>query len=207
MRVLELGCAPGKLLAWVAHDLGAEVSGLDYSERGIAWSRQLFETLAISGDLRHEDVFTTTFPPGSFDVVFSVGLIEHFEEPARIVRAHVALLKPGGTAIISVPDYHGLYGRVQRWFDAESLTYHNLDIMTPEALAGLAPRDLTARAFAYRSGRLSAWQISLNRRWPPIVARGVWHLFNVAGLLQPVEIEVLCPLVVVELTRNGAPAC
>jgi hypothetical protein len=44
-RYLEIGCAPGKMLAWVASTLRAEASGLDYSETGIAQCRSLFTAL------------------------------------------------------------------------------------------------------------------------------------------------------------------
>lgn len=35
MNVLEIGCAPGKLLVWVAKVLKAKVSGIDYSNAGL----------------------------------------------------------------------------------------------------------------------------------------------------------------------------
>ena len=134
MRYLELGCAPGKMLAWVASDLGARVSGLDYSERGIEWARRLFDTLGLEADLRCEDVWSTTFDRGGFDVVFSAGLIEHFDDPSALVRQHVTLVKPGGRAIITVPNYGGIYGRLQGWFDPDNLALHNLSIMSTEAM-------------------------------------------------------------------------
>jgi len=45
------------------------------------------------------------------DVVFSIGLIEHFDsaDTARAVAAHFDLLKPGGCAIISYPTPTWLY--------------------------------------------------------------------------------------------------
>src|SRR5690349_20626418 len=60
-RYIELGCAPGKMLAWVAIELGARVSGLDYSLPGVEWARDLFNRLHLPADMRCEDVFTTTF--------------------------------------------------------------------------------------------------------------------------------------------------
>jgi 2-polyprenyl-3-methyl-5-hydroxy-6-metoxy-1,4-benzoquinol methylase len=202
IRVLELGCAPGKMLAWVAAARGAHVAGLDYSEQGIGWSRRLFETLGLCGDLRCEDVFQTTFEPDTVDLVYSCGLIEHFEDPRPVVRAHVQLVKPGGKAIIAVPDYGGIYGRLQRWFDPGNLALHNLEIMTPETLASLAPTDLSESVRAYRSGRLSPWHISFARRWPRPVARAVSYALNALALLQPVDIAPICPLLVVEITRR-----
>jgi 2-polyprenyl-3-methyl-5-hydroxy-6-metoxy-1,4-benzoquinol methylase len=202
MRVLELGCAPGKILAWVAARLGARVAGLDYSDRGIEWSRTLFETLRIPVDLRCEDVFRTTFEAGSFDLVYSSGLIEHFEDPRPIVRSHVALAKPGGRAIIAIPDYGGIYGRLQRWLDPENLAIHNLRIMNREALRQLAPPDLTGSVRCYPAGRLSPWQLSFERRFPRPLARAGSHFLNGMGLIQPVDIAPLCPLLVLDVTRG-----
>lgn len=202
MRVLELGCAPGKILAWVAARFDAEVAGLDYSERGIEWSRTLFQHLGTRADLRCEDVFHTTFEPGSFDLVYSSGLIEHFEDPRAIVRAHVALTKPGGTTVIAIPDYGRVYGWIQRRFDPENLAIHNLRIMQPDALRELAPPDWNGRVLTYRWGHLSPWLISFDRRWPRPIARLAAHALNGIGMLQPVDIGPLCPLLVLEINRR-----
>jgi SAM-dependent methyltransferase len=45
------------------------------------------------------------------DLVFSVGLIEHFDykETAEVIQSHFRLLKPGGLAIISFPTPTWLY--------------------------------------------------------------------------------------------------
>lgn len=207
MRVLELGCAPGKILAWVAAALGAEVSGLDYSERGITWSRTLFGALRIPADLRCEDVFKTSFTAGSFDVVYSAGLIEHFDDPRGIVRTHIELAKPGGKTIIAIPDYSGLYGHLQRWCDPQNLAIHNLEIMSVESLTRLVPDDLSGDVRVYRAGRLSPWQISFDRRLPALLGRAVAHLLNGVGLLQPVDFAPICPLLVLEVARRADPTC
>ena len=207
MRVIELGCAPGKILAWAAARLGADVSGLDYSERGIEWSRTLFERLGIRADLRCEDVFHSTFARDHFDVVYSSGLIEHFDDPRQIVRVHVELTRPGGKAIIAIPDYGGLYGRLQRWLDPENLALHNLRIMHRAALAQLAPADLAASVITYRAGRLSPWQLSLERRLPQPLGRAATYVLNGVGLMQPFDVAPLCPLLVLEITRRLDSAC
>ena len=207
MSVLEIGCAPGKTLAWVDKRLRARVAGLDYSERGLAYTRELFRRLAIDGDLRREDVFATTFPPGSFDVVYSCGVIEHFEDPREIVRRHVMLAKPGGTALITIPNYGGLYGRLRKRFDPENLEIHNLAIMNPRALAALTPRDLVDTSRAYPAGRLSPWLIRLERRWPRRLARATRFFLNGVALLQPVRIRRLCPMLVLEIRRTEESPC
>lgn len=201
MRVLEIGFAPGNMLAWVAKSLGAQVAGLDFSVIGVQASRKLFEVWGLPGDLHCEDIRATTLLPETFDLVYSQGFIEHFEDPTEMVRRHVLLLKPGGRALITIPHYGGIYGVLQRFFDPASLSIHNLDIMQPESLARLAPADLICQVAAYPAGRISPWLISLHKRWPPQAARVINHLVNLLGLLQPFEIAALAPMLVLEMKR------
>jgi len=201
MSLLEIGFAPGKLLSWTASILGMKVSGLDYSPTGIRTAKELFTSLGLNGDLRCEDVFDTTFNCGSFDLVCSFGLIEHFDDPREIVRRHVQLAKAGGVILIVVPRYSGLYGRLQHFFDEQNLGLHNLDIMTPEAMAALAPSDAVGEVDAFTYGRLSPWLISLEKRWPRLISRSFSMIVNSIGLIQPFDINPLCPLIVLKMVK------
>jgi SAM-dependent methyltransferase len=201
-KVLEIGFAPGKQLAYVANEYGAKVSGLDYSKSGTDFARELFGALGIDGDLRCEDVFSTSFPPNSFDVVYSVGVIEHFDDPSNIVRRHAELLRPGGTAIILIPDYQGLYGRIQRRLDPENLKIHNLSIMSPSALACLAPAGLVSDVATFHFGRIDPSQISLRKRFSPIIARLIYWSLTLLALIQPVDIRAVCPWIIMTMRRT-----
>jgi SAM-dependent methyltransferase len=158
--------------------------------------------MQIEGELRCEDFFETSFAPGSFDFVYSIGLIEHFDDPRPIVRRHVEMVKPGGTVMIAIPNYGGLYGRLQRWLDPANLGIHNLGLMSKEALEGVGPTDLCARVEARAAGRLSPWIVSLHCLLPRRVAQGVSLGLNAIGLIQPIEIPALCPMLVLDLTRR-----
>lgn len=205
MKVLEIGCAPGKVLSWVAKGLGADVSGVDYSPQGVDVTRWMLGEMGIDGDIRQEDVFETSFAPDSFDVVYSNGVIEHFEDPRELVAIHVRLLRPGGTAIILIPNYGGIYGRLQRHFDPENLAIHNLAIMSEEALRELAPRSGSDRVTVYRAGLPSPWIVSWQRRWGAIGRLISWTL-NAVPLMLPIRIPSLCPLLVLEVRRAEVDA-
>jgi 2-polyprenyl-3-methyl-5-hydroxy-6-metoxy-1,4-benzoquinol methylase len=202
-RVLEIGCAPGKVLAWVAGVLNAEVTGIDYSKQGIEFSQILFQALKLRGDLRYENLFETTLAKGSFDLVYSLGVIEHFDDPRDIVERHVLLCRPGGHVIMAVPNYGCLYGSVQRWFDPENLKIHNLRIMQLSALRDLAPNNLVSHARAYATGCMSPWIINFHRRWPQQVSTAISFFLNGAGLVQPFRVQRLCPMLVLELIRGA----
>jgi SAM-dependent methyltransferase len=158
----------------------------------------------LDGDLRCEDLARTTFAAGSFDVVYSSGLIEHFADPTEVVRQHLDLVRTGGTAVITVPDYRGIYGTLQRYFDIEILGIHNLDIMTREALTALVPSTAGYTARSFRFGRFSPWQLTVEKRWPARVATMVCHVANGAALLQPIDIPALCPMLVLEVRKGAA---
>lgn len=203
MKVLEIGYAPGKQLAYVAKILKANVSGIDYSESGVSFSRRLFNKSDINADLRCEDIFATTLERASFDFVYSVGLVEHFDDPSVIVRRHVELVKPGGTSLIVIPNYQGIYGRLQRYFDPDTLLIHNLNIMSCNAMAKLAPWELSARVETEAVGSVDPSLVSFHKKWPAPITR-VLHLFlNGIGVLQPFDIRILSPWIAMTVVRAG----
>lgn len=200
-RYLEIGCAPGRLLAWVALRLGARVAGLDYSPAGIEAARRIFDRLDLTADLRCEDVFSNTFTPGSFDVVASFGLIEHFDDPRPVVERHVNLVGPGGTALIVVPNYGGIYGRLQRHFYPENLAIHNLAIMRLDRLLELVPPQPSVRADSYAAGRIAPGLVSFEQRWPRFLAKTAERSLALAGYLQPCDVVGFRPLLILQITR------
>ncbi len=200
IRYVEIGCAPGKILSWVAREIQGPVCGVDYSPTGADTATWLCGGLGVHADIRCEDAMNSTFEEGSFDLVFSCGLIEHFEDPAPMVRAHVRLLAPGGTALIAVPNYSGIYLKLQAWCDPNNLAIHNLRIMNERAMCALAPLtpNLTSSAFNY--GSFSPWLISLSAKMGRMGTLITWG-FNFLAHLQPFRIKGLCPLVVLEVKR------
>jgi 2-polyprenyl-3-methyl-5-hydroxy-6-metoxy-1,4-benzoquinol methylase len=200
MKVLEIGCAPGKALAYIAARLCAEVAGIDTSTHGLHWAHKLFETLNLHADLRCEDLCGTTFPSDTFDVVHSAGLIEHFEDPRDSVRQHIRLAKPGGVVLITIPNYTGIYGWLGDIFDPGFRKTHNLSIMYERTLTALP--DAEHRTVAFRSGRFSLSSLDLSARLSPRVAFCLLACGNVAGLLQPIKVPFLKPTLVLKIVKN-----
>jgi 2-polyprenyl-3-methyl-5-hydroxy-6-metoxy-1,4-benzoquinol methylase len=200
-KLLEVGCAPGKLLAWVAEALGASVTGIDSSPRGIQWARTLFCSLGLEADLRCEHLLSTTLDFGQFDVVFSSGLIEHFSRPSDVVEAHLRLARPGGRAVIAVPNFAGVRSTLLRRIRPDLAPLHNFSIMSVEGLMSLVPAHLASGARAYSFGRFSLWHFGVQNLTPTPVGWLLAYGTNVVGLLQPLDIRLLCPLLVLDITR------
>jgi len=98
-----------RILAWASRQ-GARACGIDIAEPIVIQARDAFDT---GSGARHclqglqaavGDVRALPFRDASFDAVYSMGTIEHFDETERAVEEIARVLKPGGRAIVGVPN-------------------------------------------------------------------------------------------------------
>jgi len=136
--VLEVGCAPARWLVWYAERFGARVTGIEYSPKGAELSRANLAAVGVSGEIREGDFFSGEFGLGEFDLVVSLGFIEHFDDIAAAFDRHVAFVAPGGRLVIGMPNFRGLIGFLQRWGDPDYLKLHNQRAMDPDLYAAFA---------------------------------------------------------------------
>lgn len=126
--VLEIGAAPGKWLSIFPQDSFA-VAGIEYSQQGMEALRKNMELLGIQPlELMHGDFFEIE-PRPIFDIVMSLGFVEHFDDPVAVLKRHIDWLRPGGALVIGVPNFTGLHGFAQRLLDISILKAHNTTIM------------------------------------------------------------------------------
>ena len=112
-EVLEVGCAPGKWLAFMSDEFGLKPSGIEYSEAGMNATFRNFEALGLEvGEIQAGDFFKIE-PDRQYDVVMSYGFIEHFTDVDEVVELHLRWLKPGGILILGVPNFRGIYSFLQ----------------------------------------------------------------------------------------------
>ena len=123
--VLEVGGAPGQYAAFVAR-LGHAVTIFDSSPIGCLKARENFELLGLQADVVEGDMFEPPPDLPRLDAVFSLGLIEHFEDVTGAVRAHVRLTAPGGLLLLGVPNLAGINGRLLRRLSPEFLSKHHI---------------------------------------------------------------------------------
>ena len=121
-RLLDLGCSWGRW-SLAASQAGYDTVGIDPSLGAVMAARRVARQVGspnryVVGDARH-----LPFAAGTFDVVFSYSVIQHFSESdaEQAVAEMGRLLRPGGTAKVQLPTRFGvrcLYHQARRGFRA-----------------------------------------------------------------------------------------
>jgi SAM-dependent methyltransferase len=95
-----------RILSWAA-ERGAHAFGIDISRPTVIQAAAAFDRTAAARPALHAavaDVRDLPFADASFDAIYSMGTIEHFDETERAVAEIARVLKPGGRAIVGVPN-------------------------------------------------------------------------------------------------------
>ena len=131
--LLEIGSAPGLNLIRLCRKFQFQPWGIEYSPVGATANRATFgregypETNLIEGDIFDEQLIQAH--ENRFDIVYSAGLIEHFENPRDLIARHVRLAAPGGFIVITVPNLHGVNAFLLKVLNPALLDIHNLELM------------------------------------------------------------------------------
>lgn len=129
LSAAEIGGAPGQYLAYLHRSFGYRVTCVDYSETGCAKTVENFGLLGIPGDVIRADVTADVGILPTFDIVYSLGLIEHFVDRRSIVESHVRLVRPSGYLVLGVPNFRGLTGWFMRVLAPETYATHEIAAM------------------------------------------------------------------------------
>jgi SAM-dependent methyltransferase len=116
-------------LAYLGRQFGYECTCLDYSPVGCEKTRENFRMLGIRGYVYEGDLFDEELRVPRHDIVYSLGLIEHFGDLEEVVARHLRFLVPGGTLLLGAPNFLG----VNKWF-LERLAPELLDVVDLRAM-------------------------------------------------------------------------
>jgi len=95
--VLDVGCGMGMSMEYFRQH-GAIVKGVDISPSSVEFAKQK------QLDVVQADARDLPFENNRFDIVYSIGVIEHFRETELALKEQVRVCKPGGTVIAAVPN-------------------------------------------------------------------------------------------------------
>jgi SAM-dependent methyltransferase len=129
-RILEVGCATGRLLGLIKQAGYPNVLGVDPSAACVRAATALYGVPAITGTFSRMDV-----PPGSQDFLILSGVLEHVRDLDVALRCLLQLLADGGRLHIVVPDA----SRYAEGEDApfQEFSVEHINFFGPDSLANL----------------------------------------------------------------------
>ena len=157
LRTVELGSGRGDLSVLLARR-GAGVTLLDASESALAQAQRRFERLGLPAQYETADILGT---PNAyrerFDVALSSGVAEHFkgDDRTHVVHAHFEALRPGGLAVISVPNARCIPYRLRKrylelrgwWPYGMELPYSRRELLRRARRAGFGRTEAVCMRF------------------------------------------------------------
>ncbi len=156
-RLLDVGCASGKFMRQMTA-VGWTCAGIELDPEAAARARQ------VTPDVFTGDPIDAPFPAASFDLVTAFHVLEHMPDPLGVLRRMLEWLAPGGSAIVEVPNVHGVGGRLfGRYWSGLDMPRH-LVHFTPATMAALTER---------AGGRV---ETAAHRTKPRYLLRSLQHL-------------------------------
>jgi methionine biosynthesis protein MetW len=116
-RVLDLGCASGALGAGLKARGDVFVVGVERDPEYAADAGERLDEVVVA-DV--EELAGRASELGTFDVVVAADVLEHLVDPWSALRAYAALVEPGGSVVVSLPNVRNWetfweLGRHGRW--------------------------------------------------------------------------------------------
>jgi len=145
--ILDIGCGGGILSESMAQR-GAEVTGIDLSDKALAVAR--LHLLESGNRVDYQKIAAEELAgqaAGSFDIVTCMEMLEHVPNPASIIAACAALVKPGG---------HVFFSTINRNVKAYALA-----VVGAEYLLKLLPKGTHDYAKFIKPSELSRWAKSV----------------------------------------------
>ncbi len=96
--VLDAGCGAGRF-STIAAEWGARIVSMDLAGPATEACAENLAQLGLSGDVIQASIYSPPFRPGTFDAVFSLGVLQHTPDPSAAMKRLPGLLKPGGKLV------------------------------------------------------------------------------------------------------------
>lgn len=100
LKLLDIGCGGGLLSEPMAR-LGAEVTGVDASEKNIGTASAHAGEMGLDIDYRHGTAEALAEAGESFDAVLNMEVVEHVADAGLFLRSCADLVRPGGAMVLS----------------------------------------------------------------------------------------------------------
>lgn len=109
MSLLDAGCGPGSITVGLARAVApGHVTGVDVSSASLEAARKFAEEQACANvSFEQHHLRSLPFEDHSFDAAFVHAVLQHVEEPLRILRELFRVMRPGGVIGLADADFDG----------------------------------------------------------------------------------------------------
>ena len=179
--IIEIGAYPGRFLSYLSSKYLLEATALDFNSDTSKISDSFTSMGGVLKEILQADFFQYK-PTQKYDLVLSIGFIEHFINYDDVLDRHLSYLKPGGAMLIMVPNKRFLRKYYGLLVDRANLRAHNLKCMKVKVFRDFASRNgLVIRSLSYYGG--FAYKVHQNLNLPQKVLYKVIRALS--GKLNP----------------------
>jgi len=133
--VLEIGCGIATDGLQFAR-AGARYTGIDLTPNAIRIAQERFKLFGVKGEFNACNAERLPFPDGSFDHVYSFGVIHVYPDTEAIVKEIYRVLRPGGTVCVMVYNRNSINYYIEIMFLRRIFRY----LLYPEWAPGVIAR-------------------------------------------------------------------
>ncbi|MBM4420083.1 MAG: class I SAM-dependent methyltransferase [Chloroflexi bacterium] len=176
-RILDVACGSGRLLL-EAERFGLVLSGVDIADAAVARTR----SVVPKAEVQRAEAEHLPHADETFDIVTCLGSLEHFLTPDRALEEMRRVLKPGGRAVLAIPNQFWAYDVARGWLEGAGLRHGQ----ESENFFSLAEaRDLMEGSF--HIAREWPWNpgVAHMRETRPFTGRWASAAFRAYGWLRP----------------------
>jgi 2-polyprenyl-3-methyl-5-hydroxy-6-metoxy-1,4-benzoquinol methylase len=175
--LLDIGCGTGEYLK-AASDFSMDVTGIDVDESLAANIRKKYGYKVRTG------LFGPgAFPRASFDVIVLSHVIEHLQEPSKLLECIRHALKSGGLFVMCTPNadslmehIHNIYGKLRD----SSKTYYLTPFISPYHILGFNLK--SSRRILERTGFTPVYcKVHSGLEWEDANRKIIMRSIKVAG--------------------------
>lgn len=196
---IEIGGFPGYYSIWASKKFSIQTTLLDFFIQP-----ELIEKLKKKNNcphyihlLTHDLFFEQKATEKSYDLAFSNGLIEHFEDTKFILSKHLEYINSGGYLFITLPNFKGLNGWFQKTFDPENYNKHFIPCMDLDYLRTICNELELKNIKVQYSGIFTIWLEEIHKKpWFIRAFKNIcWLPLKILFKIIPIETKMFSPYI------------